>query len=198
MMAKGSRREQMRLRRRREKYRSYLLWGGIGLAALAVLGFLLWNVLKPAAGEPIPIMSSNHIPRGSLPQGGYNSDPPTSGPHYASPLDPGFYDETALATLGETADGHLVHNLEHGYIVFWYDCDALIEGSSCSNLQAQLRGLIDEFSGAKVIAFPRERLESPIVATSWGRTQQFERFDSSQASTFINRNQNRAPEPSAG
>lgn len=91
-----------------------------------------------------------------------------------------------------------MHNLEHGYIVFWYDCDALIEGSSCSNMQAQLRGLVAKFSGAKVVAFPREGLETPIVATSWGRLQQFERFDSSQMSTFISRNQNRAPEPSAG
>ena len=81
-MSTKTKRQQVHERQRREKLRSNLIWGGIGLAVLAVIGVMVWQGVRPAAGESIPIMAggSQHIPVDSDP-GEYNSDPPTSGPH---------------------------------------------------------------------------------------------------------------------
>ena len=138
---------------------------------------------------------SSHIPDDAVPPE-YSTDPPTSGPHYAAPLDAGFYEEADLATLSEHPVGSLVHNLEHGYVIFWYSC-ALLDESGCADLKDQMRGVMDQYNGIKLIAFPWGSIDPPIVMTSWGRLQRFERFRASQASDFIERNRNRAPEPNA-
>lgn len=58
-----------------------------------------------------------HVPEGTTV--GYKTDPPTSGNHWppGSQADPGFY-----ATPVDSE--RLVHNLEHGQIVIWYQTDA--------------------------------------------------------------------------
>lgn len=196
-MSRESRRKAIRRRRRREQYRTYLVWGGIIVAALGIPGFLIWTVVKPAAGESVPIMGANHIEEGTLPEGGYNSEPPTSGPHYASPFEAGFYEETDPEAQTANPEGYLIHNLEHGYVVFWYDCEALSDPADCPDLKSEIQRVMDRFRGVKVIAFPRDQLDVPVVATSWGRMQRFEQFDRKMAITFVNRNRNRAPEPGA-
>lgn len=61
-----------------------MIWGAIGLAVLAILGVMVWRGIKPAAGESVAIMTSDpHLPTNSDP-GQYDSDPPTSGLHYAT------------------------------------------------------------------------------------------------------------------
>jgi hypothetical protein len=64
-------------------------------------------------------------------------------------------------------------------------------------LKAQLRTVIDEVGGVKVIAYPWPSLDVPVVATSWGRLQKFATFDIDQAKRFYSANLNRAPEPDA-
>jgi hypothetical protein len=56
---------------------------------------------------------------------------------------------------------------------------------------------MDAVDNIKVIAFPREALDMPVVMTSWGRMQTFESFDPDQARTFVERNRYKAPEPNA-
>ncbi len=138
---------------------------------------------------------TGHIQDGQDP-GPYNSDPPTSGPHYASDLRAGFYDESDLASLPENPEGYLVHNLEHGYVIFWYNCEVVSE-QECSDLKSQIRSVMDDFNEVKVIAFPWESIQEPVVMTSWGQMQRFDKFDQQMAKTFIERNRNRAPEPNA-
>ena len=97
-MTGASKREERRARQRRDQIRNYTIWRGV----------------RPAAGEAIPEMvSSPHIAPDSDP-GEYNSDPPTSGLHYASEAEAGFYDENIYTHPA----GYLVHNLEHGYVIF--------------------------------------------------------------------------------
>jgi hypothetical protein len=136
-----------------------------------------------------------HVDEGTDP-GPYNSDPPTSGRHYANEYDAGFYDETSPQAKAEHPEGFLVHNLEHGYIILWYNCDQLAEGE-CEGLKTELRGVIDEANSFKIIAFPRSSIEFPVVMTSWGMIQELERFDKDTALDFYNRNLNNAPEPNA-
>jgi hypothetical protein len=196
-MSRNTRRQAARRRRQRERTRSYLIWGGIILGALAIPAFLIWNVVKPAAGDAVPIMGAQHIAEGTVPEGGYNSEPPTSGPHYASPMQAGFYDERDPEAQVENPEGYLVHNLEHGYVVFWYNCEALSNGAECSDLKSEIQGVLDRFNGVKLIAFPHRVLDVPVVATSWGRIQRFDPFDPRAAVTFVRRNRNRAPEAGA-
>lgn len=189
-------RERLRKRQQRERLRSMIIWGGIVGVVLVLGGTLVWRAVRPAAGEAIPIMpSSRHVPVGEDP-GPFNSDPPTSGPHYDAPLEAGFYDEATAADIRPYPTGYLVHNLEHGYIVFWYNCEILDE-VECTELKGQLQEVMDDARNIKVVAFPWTSTDFPVVATSWGRIQEFESFDTKMAFRFVSSNRNRAPEPQA-
>lgn len=191
MSQKSSKRQQMRARQRREQIRGKLLWGGLGLGVLAIIGVMVWQGIRPRAGEVIPIMQSNHIPTDSDP-GAYNSDPPTSGPHYPEELNAGFYE----TNIYPYPAGYLVHNLEHGYIIFWYNC-AILDDGDCEELKTQIQSVMDEVGNFKVIAYPWETLDVPVAMTSWGRLQKMQTFDPEQARLFYETNLNNAPEPGA-
>lgn len=191
MSQKSSRREQMRVRQRQQEMKGKLMWGGLAVTVLVVVGAMVWQGVRPRAGETMPVMQSPHIPVDTDP-GQYNSDPPTSGPHYAEELNAGFY---------ETSDhqypaGYLVHNLEHGYIVFWYNC-ALLDDADCTELKTQIKSVMDEVNNFKVIAYPWDSIDVPVVMTSWGRLQKVQTFDTAQARAFYETNLNNAPEPGA-
>lgn len=191
-MSAKTKREQQRERNRRQKLITNLIWGGVGLIVITVIGFFVWQSVRPAAGEAVPIMVSQpHIPTDSDP-GQYNSDPPTSGLHYAETASGGFYDEN----LYTYPAGYLVHNLEHGYVIFWYNCDVLDE-TDCTEFKSQIRAVMNEVDGFKVIAYPWNSIDVPLVMTSWGRIQRFETFDAERAMAFYRANLNKAPEPNA-
>jgi hypothetical protein len=191
-MSAKNKRQQQREKNQRQKLVSGLTWSGIGLAALSIVGFFAWQSVRPAAGESFPIMTSApHLETGTDP-GEYNSDPPTSGLHYAEELEPGFYDDN----IYEYPAGYLVHNLEHGYIIFWYNCDVLDE-AGCLELKSQIRSVMDDLGSTKMIAYPWNSIDVPLVLTSWGRMQRFESFDADQAKAFYRANLNKAPEPNA-
>lgn len=195
-MGKKTTRERLRKRRRSERLQSRIIWGGIIVVVLVLGGTLIWRAVRPAAGEAFPIMpSSRHVPVGEDP-GPFNSDPPTSGPHYDAPLEAGFYDEGTASEVGPYPTGYLVHNLEHGYIVFWHNCEILDE-VGCAELNCQLREVMDDARNIKVVAFPWTSIDVPVVATSWGQMQEFENFDTKMAFRFVSSNRNRAPEPQA-
>ena len=185
-------RQQRREKQKRQKLVSNLGWVGIGVAVLVTLGFVLSRNASPAMGESFPIMTSSpHIQTDTDP-GKYNSDPPTSGLHYAEEATAGFYDEN----LYQYPAGYLVHNLEHGYIIFWYNCD-LLDEAGCSELKSNIRAVMDELGGTKMIAYPWPSIDVPLVLTSCGRLQRFETFDAGQAKAFYRSNLNKAPEPNA-
>ncbi len=188
-----SKRQQVHDRQRRQKLRSNLIWGAAGLVVLVIIGLIVWQGVRPAAGESIPIMagSSQHIDVDSD-AGEYNSDPPTSGPHYPEEAEAGFYD----TNIYKFPAGYLGHNLEHGYVIFWYNCD-LLDEAGCTELKSQIRAVMDELGGVKMIAYPWPSLDVPLSITSWGRLQKFAAFDAAGAKAFYSANLNRAPEPNA-
>jgi hypothetical protein len=119
----------------------------------------------------------------------YNSDPPTSGPHYDQTVEAGVY-------LEQIPDEYLVHNLEHGYVIIWYDCTALSE-DECAELVAGMLNVFEAFDGYKVIGVPRLGMQTPIALTSWGRLARLETWDEAFVIDFIETYQNQAPEPDA-
>ena len=194
-MPKESKREARRRLTRQSRRRTTLIGGGVGLLALVFIGWFVSRLARPAAGEDVALMPATHIAEGSDP-GVYNTDPPTSGPHYPGEYDARFYEEADLPGLPTFHEGYLVHNLEHGYVIFWYNC-AAVASLNCATLKQGIRTVMAQFDGVKLIAFPRPSLASPLVMTTWGRMRSFDAFDASVAADFIRRNRNRAPEPNA-
>jgi len=192
-----SKRQQIRERQRRQKLRSNLIWGAVAVAALAIVGFIVFQGARPAVGQEVAIPANyvDHIEEGTDP-GPFPSDPPAGGSHYASEFDAGFYEETSPQAQVPFPEGFLGHNLEHGYVIFWYNCD-LLSDDECNTLKSEIQGVMDDFDGVKLIAFPRPSLDVPVAMTSWGRLQRFDSFDPRTASAFIRVNRNKSPEPNA-
>lgn len=188
---------EIREARRQKQRRKKLIWGGITIAILALAGYLGWLALRPSVGEAIPIMedAGEHVVKGTDP-GPFNSNPPTSGRHYGQEYDAGFYTATSPEAQVPYPEGYLGHNLEHGYIIFWYNCD-LLDDKDCEKLKTEIKDVMGKFSGFKLIAFPSDSLDDPVVMVSWGQLLRFEKFNKRQASRFVSTNRLRAPEPNA-
>ena len=185
--------------RRRERHRRQLIlrlfWGMVAALAVVVLGYAGWQALQPRPGVNIPVMASaRHIDLGEQHES-YNNDPPTSGPHYVQPAQAGFYDEAL-------PDEQLVHNLEHGYIVIWYNCTGLGD-SDCQTLKTKIKTVLDNakpiaLTGTKkLIAVPRPNMDTLIVLTSWGRIDRLTSFNKAEMMEYINDFRNHSPEPAA-
>lgn len=119
--------------------------------------------------EEQEIQGADHIDVGAAHEP-YTTNPPTSGPHYNAPqegLGPvpaGFYDDPA-----EAPPEGVVHNLEHGFIVFYYGPDAP------ADVIADLELAVEDEPRASV-ATPFSGLEGDgnFVMTAWGVTQSCE------------------------
>lgn len=186
-------RRKERLRAKRLK--SALIIGGTAVVVLGFIGIVIWNNVKPLAGETILHLedATAHIPEGEDP-GPFSSNPPTSGRHYGIPLAAGFYEEGDSITQVPYPEGYLLHNLEHGYIIFWYNCE-IVDKSDCTELKSRIRTTIDDFQEYKLIGFPWPDMDFPLAMASWGQMQIFSGFDESAAKEFIQTNRNQAPEP---
>ena len=154
------------------------LYSGLGLAVIAVIA-VIWiainnaNSAVPAGlmGDEVVITSSNHVPNDTDP-GPYNSNPPAGGPHFATNYSSKFYQETDLPTLAKNPQGYLVHSLEHGYVIFWYNCK--VANTDCAALKQTIQKVWDETGGTKLIAFPWADMDVPLAMTSWGRILKFQ------------------------
>lgn len=190
-------RERRKAKKRARKLRAMLFTGGVVIVVLALVGYLVWRATLPPAGEEVTIMTnaSNHVQEGTDP-GPFNSDPPTSGRHYGQPMEAGFYQEGDTETQAPYPEGYILHSLEHGYVVFWYNCDPL-DKSACTQLKTDIKDVMDDFRSVKLIGFPWTSTNVPLVMTSWGQLQRFETFDKGVAKSFVRANRNQSPEPNA-
>ena len=112
----------------------------------------------------------------------FNSHFPLSGPHHPVPTEPGFYDFTQPPI-------QLVHALEHGHIVIYYDkpsADAL----------DTLRRWVDQYSGPwdGVVVTKMPRLGERIELTAWTRRLGLPKFDAATVAAFIDAFRGRGPE----
>ena len=196
-MSKKNLREARQAKKQRQKMITTLIWGGVAVVVVAMLGYIIWGAARPAAGQSVPIMenASDHVPEGQDP-GPFNSDPPTSGQHYSQEYDAGFYDETSPEAQAPYPEGYLGHNLEHGYVIYWYNCD-LLDADACIKLKDQIKQSMADNGHTKLIAFPRASIDVPVAMTTWGQMLKMEQFDAKQAKKFVSANRNQAPEPNA-
>ena len=88
----------------------------------------------------------------------YNSNPPTSGRHFAVPVDDGAYSTAPT-------DEQLVHNLEHGRVIVWF------KPNLPKDTRADLKALFDEDTYQMVLA-PRAKMPYELAASAWNGTPQ--------------------------
>ncbi len=107
----------------------------------------------------------------------YNSNPPSSGPHY--PI------WAAYQSFAKAVDRrYYVHDLEHGALVFVYKCD---KPDGCPEIASELQKAADAIpndalcdgTGVRVRAVitPDPLLDVPIAAASWGWTYKAQCLD---------------------
>ena len=144
-------------------------------------------------GQDFPIAGAQHIAEGET-AADWNSNPPTSGQHYGQWAPAGFYDDVI-------PDEYLVHNMEHGYVIIYYNC-ALVE-TDCETFKAAIEAAMAEAGNdpatrtIKLIAVPRPTLENPITYASWGHLYSANTFIPEELVSYVQTyrsNQNYAPE----
>lgn len=137
-------------------------------------------------GTQFPDLGQEHVPETERVQ--YNSNPPTSGPHYAQPAAWGVYTEAPL-------DEQLVHNLEHGGIIISYD-PAQVQEAELQQIREQARELSE--INPRVVVTPRTEMDAAIALTAWGYLQKLESYDPDAVRTFYDAHIGRGPECRSG
>jgi hypothetical protein len=153
-------------------------------------------VLRDAAcGAAIvahPILESPHVETdASTP---WNSNPPSSGPHFGIWARWGVYAEPIPR-------GYLVHSLEHGAVVVAYRC---ANRAACpavhDRLASFVRGLPPEPACVvdglrrRIILTPDPLLDTAVAAAAWGHTYRADCVDEGSLETFVLSLTGRAPE----
>ncbi len=170
--------------------KSHVLTYIIIVAIIVALGWLFVRAVQKRipAGEDLSaayeIVSRDHIEVGAA-HDPYNSNPPTSGPHYVTTAALGFYDLTDEIP----ADEYIIHNLEHGEIWITYR----------PALATSTREALSAFGNEPlVIVTPRAANDTDIALVAWGRVEKFDLgeapLDLERIKGFILRHKNRGPE----
>jgi hypothetical protein len=179
----------------RAKLRRNLIAGALVLAAaVLVVGLVVSRKpgSSPAGSQPVPTLTGSgctpvqtypiegrtHVPPGTRVD--YGTDPPTSGNHWPTPADPGFYSQAVPSE-------QLVHNLEHGQIVFWY------KSSAPSSITAGLKQVVGQ--DIALVAAPYD-YQGPgeFAMTAWGAAQYCNDISQEAIDAFRTQFQGKGPE----
>lgn len=159
---------------RRQRQQRMNIAIGAGIATVIVAAIAL-NVVREAGkpGERYRSQGNLHLVSLATPHAPYNSDPPTSGPHM-----PGVAAWGSYTTV--QPDEYLVHNMEDGGVILWYDMGSEEENAATVDV---LNDIARGYS--RVVIAPRENLGSPYVFTAWTRLQRFAELDREAMIRFI-------------
>lgn len=134
--------------------------------------------------QTFPSQGTEHVDRATDVE--YNTMPPTSGPHYAQPASAGYYTETP--PLGE-----LVHSLEHGAVVIYYD-PARTSPAANESLQKFSQAHTGTWRSVIVAPNPSEDPESAYVLTAWEHMLRMDSYDRRTVRAFLAEYLGRGPE----
>lgn len=171
-------------------------WRIAAIGAFVLAGLLVVVVLvvagsgpSPYAGTSQPNDGGGHIP--ACTPGNYSSTPPTSGCHDPSPLNWGVYTAPVSAQ-------QLIHNLEHGGIVVWYQPQQL----NADQIAELTRYVNSQTSGNrfKVILAPwdGDDFGHPIAVAAWRNLLYLDEVDTDAIRGFTDQHYGRSPEPNGG
>lgn len=122
----------------------------------------------------------------------YSTNPPSGGNHYGVWAAFQTYDYPL-------PEGYVVHGLEHGAIVFWYNCP-----DGCADEVAEVQAFIDgqpedplcegRSAVRRALLVPNPALESRWAASAWGYALTAECFDDAEFGAFYTEHYGQAPE----
>ncbi len=115
----------------------------------------------------------------------YKTDPPTSGTHAARWLPASVYG------IGEAKPELLVHNLEHGNIVIYFDRSVLSE-SDLKPLFNLAKKHIGQWDG--ILLVERNDKKHPIILTAWRAMLRLKKVDMKRILSFEDTFRGRGPE----
>lgn len=190
-----------------------LIIGAVILGLVIVIGWAYIESTRPLPGEKTSDLGRTHVDVGTEVK--YETNPPTSGPHYSDWKRAGIYE-------GVEEDRYLVHSLEHGYIIMSYNCSRQAKGlipqvfaqdstnsaqatdsaslnsdfssDECKKLVEQLKSVYEKKGKNRLIIVPRPSLDSRITLTAWTRIEKMDNFDQNKIERFIDAFRNRGPE----
>ena len=146
---------------RRARMKLMILWGSVAVGVILIVGIIIWIARMP---KPVPPgvafagLGQEHVALNY--QFSYNSNPPTSGPHYPDPANWGIYDY-------EVADKIFIHNLEHGGIWISYRPNVSVKAID------DLKGIVKEFDGSQIVMGPRSANDMDIAVAAWTHLYKF-------------------------
>ncbi len=170
----------------KQQRKQYLVLGLSALALLLLVGAFAFFASRSssniAASDPdqrppdttskgFEDMGNTHIQASQAGTIKYNSNPPTSGPHFSSLAPAGWHDQPVQIE-------YVVHNLEDGYIAIHYRPDLPAQQKQ------QLQSLVQEY-GDKILAVPSSSIQSPIALTAWTRLDTLGGFDEQRIRIFV-------------
>ncbi len=158
----------------KKKGTASLVWVSVIVVSVIVLlfGIYYFSGASENKARDVPSLGNLHITKGTSHTITYNTDPPTSGPHYprlthwgvhSVPIDKGFQ----------------VHNLEDGGVLVQYNC------MDCPELVQKLGKIVRGYS-KEVILAPYPPMKHRIALTAWGKIDTFDTFDAKRITGFIN------------
>lgn len=176
--------------------------GALAVSLLAALMFACSESAGPTARNAPPAQKTAQLSPGQYPvqtffdQGRqhlapdqtfnqYNSNPPTSGPHSPIAARWGIYDQPVPKEV-------LVHNMEHGGVIVWYNCrggpQPLTE-AQCQELRNNLARVVQTYlsRGRLIVMTPYPDMPRRIALTAWTRLDAFDDFDEARLASFIER-----------
>lgn len=184
-----------------------LLIGGVLAvgASIFALVILLRSGPNPSTGTQQPLDDGPHVTAGAscradpascqVSADPYSSLPATSGPHWGSPNGWGVY------TTPQN-ESQLIHNLEHGGVVIWYDPDRVdadevtelagyVNTQVSAGISGRFKFILSPWAGA-------EELPTPIAATAWRQLLELDEVDTDAINNFAREHYGLAPEPNGG
>lgn len=163
----------------------------IGLVVLAVVLMFSGGGQEGGIGQRMPLDGAGlHIP--ACQPGNYSSVPATSGCHRDTPAAWGVYSSPQ-------DEVQLIHNLEHGGIVIWYQADRLDAADIAALEDFTRRQLASD--RWKVILSPwnGEDFDHPIAVSAWSWLLYLDEVDTDQIRRFFDDHYlKEAPEPGGG
>lgn len=187
-------------------------WRLLAIGAVLLIGAIIVALVllfgssgEGSTGQTQPDDGSTHVPVGTVcrsaaaPCGAnpYSSTPGTSGPHG----DPSGIANWGVYTTPQN-ETQVIHNLEHGGIIIWYDPEAVSAGAVDVLTRYVSTQVSSGISGRfKFILTPwggEDPLPAPIVVTAWRNLLELEEADTDAIDQFARSRYGRSPEPNGG
>ena len=158
------------------------------LVGIVGMGLILWltaddsdqeeAVCDEVVAEPLdPNWVVHLLPGDRIAEVEYQSDPPTSGPHFSSPPVTGVQAEPLPRPLQVTV-------LEAGDVLAQYDPEAIT-----GDERTELEGLAED----PIVVAPNPELDDPVVLTAWLHKQACTAVDADAITAFAHAHRDNAP-----